>query len=67
MRILRFGKTGRIAHIAQKACEAAFSKPDFFTYQRTGGYVHEATNTYYANLQSCVRSFDRSKFLVIDA
>lgn len=67
VRILRFGKTGRIAHIAQRACEAAFSKPDFFTYQRTGGYIHEATNNYYENFQSCVRSFDQSQFLVIDA
>jgi hypothetical protein len=67
VRILRFGKTGRIAHIAQRACEVAFSKPDFITYQRTGGYVHEATNNFFANLQSCVRSFDKSQFLVIDA
>jgi len=67
VKILRFGKTGRIAKIAQRACEATFPKPNFYTYQRNGGYLNELTNTFYENLESCVNSWSNSKALVIDA
>jgi hypothetical protein len=67
VKIFRFGKTGRIAKIAQRACEATFSNPDFYTYQRNGGYLRESTNTFYKDLESCLSNSGTSKILVIDA
>ena len=66
MKILRFGSTGRIAKITQRAFEALFLKPDIYTYQRNGGYLHELTNTFYSNLEKCSTSWGSSKIVFVD-
>ncbi len=70
MKVLRFGKSGRLARIAQRACEAAYPNVEFCTQQRSGGYLQESTDVpgqFHPSLQSCMQAWQDSPVVVIDA
>lgn len=70
MKIVRFGKSGRLARIAQRACEAAYPCVEFYTLQRKGGYLRETLDQpdeFYPSLPACMQDCKDDPVVVIDA